>query len=71
MFVFFHLNSGLTHSVSGGICGINIISEEEVVVLPQRGLKATSRTSQAVLRPSQAAVTALALQWLGFGLKWL
>lgn len=32
---FFHLNSGLTLSVSGGICGINIIFEEEVGIKPK------------------------------------
>jgi hypothetical protein len=34
------------------------------VVLPRLGLKAASRKSRAVLKPSQAAVTALALRRL-------
>ena len=34
------------------------------VVLPQRGLKAASQTSRAILKPSQAAVMALAYNGL-------
>jgi hypothetical protein len=59
------------HCFSEMMQPINFKSAPSVLVLPRLGLKAGSRTSRAVLKPSQAAVVALALRWLGSGLKWL
>ena len=54
----------LPETLGLGLSGMVALRRHFKLVLPRRGLKAASRTSRAVLKPSQAAVTALAYDGL-------